>query len=206
LLLTPREKDKLLIAMAAEVARKRLARGVKLNFPEAVALITDFVVEGARDGRTVADLMSAGAHVLTTRQVMPGIAEMLHDIQVETTFPDGTKLVTVHHPIRGEASDDVPGEITTAPGQIAFNEGAERVTLTVANTGDRPIQVGSHYHFFETNPALAFDRDKARGMRLDIAAGTAVRFEPGATREITLVPFGGKREVFGFRGAVSGKL
>ncbi|OYW39824.1 MAG: urease subunit beta, partial [Azorhizobium sp. 12-66-6] len=129
-----------------------------------------------------------------------------HDIQVEATFPDGTKLVTVHHPIRGEASDDVPGEITTAPGQIVFNEGAERVTLTVANTGDRPIQVGSHYHFFETNPALAFDRDKARGMRLDIAAGTAVRFEPGATREITLVPFGGKREVFGFRGAVSGKL
>ncbi|MFG1412878.1 MAG: urease subunit gamma [Pseudomonadota bacterium] len=206
MLLTPREKDKLLIAMAAEVARKRLARGVKLNFPEAVALITDFVVEGARDGRTVADLMSAGAHVLTTRQVMPGISEMLHDIQVEATFPDGTKLVTVHHPIRGEASDDVPGEITTVPGQIVFNEGAERVTLTVANTGDRPIQVGSHYHFFETNPALAFDRDKARGMRLDIAAGTAVRFEPGATREITLVPFGGKREVFGFRGAVSGKL
>ncbi|MFG1429222.1 urease subunit gamma [Roseixanthobacter glucoisosaccharinicivorans] len=206
MLLTPREKDKLLIAMAAEVARKRLARGVKLNFPEAVALITDFVVEGARDGRTVADLMSAGAHVLTTDQVMPGIAEMLHDIQVEATFPDGTKLVTVHHPIRGEASDDVPGEITTAPGQIVFNEGAERVTLTVANTGDRPIQVGSHYHFFETNPALAFDRDKTRGMRLDIAAGTAVRFEPGATREVTLVPFGGKREVFGFRGAVSGKL
>lgn len=206
MLLTPREKDKLLIAMAAEVARKRLARGVKLNFPEAVALITDFVVEGARDGRTVADLMSAGAHVLTTKQVMPGIAEMLHDIQVEATFPDGTKLVTVHHPIRGEASDDVPGEITTAPGQIVFNEGAERVTLTVANTGDRPIQVGSHYHFFETNPALAFDRDQARGMRLDIAAGTAVRFEPGATREVTLVPFGGKREVFGFRGAVAGKL
>ncbi|MFG1462222.1 urease subunit gamma [Xanthobacter sp. DSM 24535] len=206
MLLTPREKDKLLIAMAAEVARKRLARGVKLNFPEAVALITDFVVEGARDGRTVADLMAAGAHVLTTEQVMPGISEMLHDIQVEATFPDGTKLVTVHHPIRGEASDDVPGEVTTVPGQIVFNEGAERVTLTVANTGDRPIQVGSHYHFFETNPALAFDRDQARGMRLDIAAGTAVRFEPGATREVTLVPFGGKREVFGFRGAVAGKL
>jgi urease subunit gamma len=98
--LTPREKDKLLIAMAAEVARKRLARGVKLNHPEAVALITDFVVEGARDGRTVADLMEAGAHVLTRDQVMEGIAEMIHDIQVEATFPDGTKLVTVHEPIR----------------------------------------------------------------------------------------------------------
>ena len=98
--LTPREKDKLLVAMAAEVARKRLARGVKLNHPEAIALITDFVVEGARDGRTVADLMQAGAQVLTRDQVMPGIPEMIHDIQVEATFPDGTKLVTVHEPIR----------------------------------------------------------------------------------------------------------
>lgn len=98
--LTPREKDKLLIAMAAEVARKRLARGVKLNHPEAIALITDYVVEGARDGRTVADLMEAGAHVLTRAQVMDGIAEMIHDIQVEATFPDGVKLVTVHEPIR----------------------------------------------------------------------------------------------------------
>ena len=98
--LTPREKDKLLIAMAAEVARKRLARGVKLNHPESVALISDFVVEGARDGRSVADLMEAGAHVLTRDQVMEGIAEMIHDIQVEATFPDGVKLVTVHQPIR----------------------------------------------------------------------------------------------------------
>lgn len=206
MLLTPREKDKLFIAMAAEVARKRLARGVKLNHPEAIALITDFVVEGARDGRTVAELMQAGAHVITSDQVMPGIAEMIHDIQVEATFPDGTKLVTVHHPIRGAASDDVPGEIITAPGDIVFNADAERVTVSVANTGDRPIQVGSHYHFFETNPALSFERDRARGMRLDIAAGTAVRFEPGSTREVTLVPLGGKREVYGFRGDVMGPL
>ena len=98
--LTPREKDKLIIAMAAEVARKRLARGVKLNHPEAIAIISDFVVEGARDGRSVADLMDAGAHVITRGQVMEGIAEMIHDIQVEATFPDGTKLVTVHQPIR----------------------------------------------------------------------------------------------------------
>jgi urease gamma subunit len=98
--LTPREKDKLLVAMAAAVARRRLDRGVKLNHPEAVALITDFIVEGARDGKTVAELMEAGAHVLEREQVMDGIAEMIPEIQVEATFPDGTKLVTVHEPIR----------------------------------------------------------------------------------------------------------
>ncbi|MCG7391521.1 urease subunit gamma [Microvirga sp. ACRRW] len=204
--LTPREKDKLLIAMAAMVARRRLERGVKLNHPEAIALITDTVVEGARDGRSVADLMEAGAHVVTADQVMEGVAEMIHDVQVEATFPDGTKLVTVHHPIRGAASTDIPGEVRAQAGEIVFNEGAERVALTVANTGDRPIQVGSHYHFHETNPALSFDREKARGMRLDIAPGTAVRFEPGATREIVLVPLSGKREVYGFRQRVMGKL
>ena len=97
--LSPREKDKLLIAMAAMVARRRLERGVKLNHPEAIALVTDFVVEGARDGRSVADLMQEGAQILTAEQVMPGVAEMIHDVQVEATFPDGTKLVTVHEPI-----------------------------------------------------------------------------------------------------------
>ena len=100
MLLTPREKDKLLVAMAAQVARRRLERGVKLNHPEAVALISDFVVEGARDGRSVADLMAAGAEVLTRSQVMEGVPEMIHEVQVEATFPDGTKLVTVHEPIR----------------------------------------------------------------------------------------------------------
>ncbi len=100
MLLTPREKDKLLISMAAMVARRRLERGVKLNHPEAIALISDFVVEGARDGRSVADLMQAGAKVITRDQVMEGVAEMIHDVQVEATFPDGTKLVTVHEPIR----------------------------------------------------------------------------------------------------------
>jgi urease subunit gamma/beta len=204
--LTPREKDKLLVAMAALVARRRLERGVKLNHPEAIALITDTVVEGARDGRTVADLMEAGAHVIAADQVMEGVAEMIHDIQVEATFPDGTKLVTVHHPIRGSAAAHPPGEVITLEGEIIFNEGADRVVMVVANTGDRPIQVGSHYHFFETNPALSFDRNAARGMRLDIAPGTAIRFEPGSTREIALVPFSGRREVHGFRGDVMGSL
>jgi len=204
--LTPREKDKLLIAMAAMVARRRLERSVKLNHPEAIALITDTVVEGARDGRSVSELMEAGAHVLTADQVMEGVAEMIHDIQIEATFPDGTKLVTVHHPIRGAASTDIPGEVVTPEGEIVFNEGMERIVLSVANTGDRPIQVGSHYHFFETNPALSFDRETARGMRLDIAPGTAVRFEPGSTREVVLVPLSGKREVYGFRQGVMGAL
>ena len=204
--LTPREKDKLLIAMAAMVARRRLERGVKLNHPEAVALIADFVVEGARDGRSVAELMEAGAHVLKADQVMDGVASMIHDIQVEATFPDGTKLVTVHHPIRGATAALTPGEIVTPPGEIVMNEGRERVTIPVANTGDRPIQVGSHYHFFETNPALKFDRPKARGFRLDIPAGTATRFEPGQSREVHLVALSGKRAVYGLRGAVMGKL
>jgi urease subunit gamma len=98
--LTPREKDKMMLALAAMVARRRLDRGVRLNYPEAVALISDYVLEGARDGRLVADLMEAGAHVITRDQVMPGVAEMIHDVQVEATFPDGTKLVSVHDPIR----------------------------------------------------------------------------------------------------------
>jgi urease subunit gamma/beta len=204
--LTPREKDKLLVAMAAIVARRRLERGVKLNHPEAIALITDFVVEGARDGRTVADLMEAGAHVLKADQVMDGIASMIHDIQIEATFPDGTKLVTVHHPIRGASTMLTPGEVVTEPGDIVMNVDRETVSLTVGNRGDRPIQVGSHYHFFETNPALKFDRAKARGFRLDIPAGTATRFEPGQSREVHLVALGGKRQVFGLRGDIMGKL
>jgi urease subunit gamma/beta len=204
--LTPREKDKLLIAMAAMVARRRLERGVKLNHPEAVALITDFVVEGARDGRSVAELMEAGAHVLTADQVMDGVASMIHDVQVEATFPDGTKLVTVHRPIRGADDAEVPGEVLAAPGEIVMNEGRETVTLEVSNAGDRPIQVGSHYHFFETNPALRFDRAKAKGFRLDIPAGTAVRFEPGQSKTVRLVALAGKREVFGFRQEVMGKV
>ena len=138
---------------------------------------------------------------------MDGVAEMIADVQVEATFPDGTKLVTVHEPIRGAKPARVKaGEIIPAAGEIELNAGAPSLTLQVANTGDRPIQVGSHYHFAETNPALRFDRDKARGHRLDIAAGTAVRFEPGQTREVTLVPLGGSREVYGFRGEVMGKL
>lgn len=202
--LTPREKDKLLIAMAAEVARRRLARGLRLNYPEAIALISDFIVEGARDGRSVAELMEAGAHVLSADQVMDGIAEMIHDVQVEATFPDGTKLVTVHEPIRGASDALVPGEIMTMPGDIEMNVDRTAIEVEVANTGDRPIQVGSHYHFAEANPALAFDRALASGMRLDIVPGTAARFEPGQTRRVRLIPLGGEQTIYGFRGEVMG--
>jgi urease subunit gamma/beta len=203
--LTPREKDKLLIATAAMVARRRLDRGVKLNHPEAVALITDFIVEGARDGRTVAELMQAGAEVLTRDMVMDGVAEMIREIQVEATFPDGTKLVTVHQPIPVRAPSGI-GAVLPAAGEIHINAGRTTRQIAVANTGDRPIQVGSHYHFFEVNPALEFDRAAARGFRLNIAAGTAVRFEPGQTRTVDLVAYDGARVVQGFRGEVMGPL
>src|SRR6267143_158113 len=135
--LSPREKDKLLISVAAMVARRRLERGVKLNHPEAIALISDFILEGARDGRAVADLMEAGAHVISANQVMDGIADMIPDVQVEATFPDGVKLVTVHHPIQRKPDSLSPGHVEVPAGSIVINEGRETVTVSVANTGDR---------------------------------------------------------------------
>jgi urease subunit gamma/beta len=202
--LLPREKDKLLLFTAGLLAERRKARGLKLNYPEAVAYISAAILEGARDGRSVSDLMTYGTQLLAADDVMEGVAEMIPEVQVEATFPDGTKLVTVHQPI--QPSQVVPGEVTTVPGEIALNEDRATLTLEVANTGDRPIQVGSHYHFFETNPALRFDRPKARGFRLNIPAGTAVRFEPGQTRTVELCAFAGDRVVQGFRGEVMGPL
>jgi urease subunit gamma/beta len=208
--LTPREKDKLMLFTAALVAERRKARGLKLNYPEAIAYISAAILEGARDGQTVAALMEAGAHLLTTDDVMDGVAELVAEVQVEATFPDGTKLVTVHEPIRGKskaaAAGALPGAVITADGELALNADRPSRRLEVSNTGDRPIQVGSHYHFYETNPALSFDRESARGCRLDIPAGTAVRFEPGQTRTVALVPFAGARVVHGFRGAIGGEL
>jgi urease subunit gamma/beta len=204
--LLPREKDKLLLFTAALLAERRKARGLKLNYPEAVAYISAAILEGARDGRSVAELMKLGTELLGPDEVLDGVAEMIPEVQVEATFLDGTKLVTVHHPIPRAPRQDAVGAITPREGSFEINEGRPQVTITVANTGDRPIQVGSHYHFFETNPALAFDRPPTRGYRLNIPAGTAVRFEPGQTREVELVAYTGLRTVHGFRGEVSGPL
>lgn len=204
--LLPREKDKLLLFTAALLAERRKARGLKLNYPEAVAFISAAIMEGARDGKTVAELMAHGTQLLKESDVMEGVAELIAEVQVEATFPDGTKLVTVHQPI-ASSGRRIPGELLVddAP-PIELNVGRATVTIEVANTGDRPIQVGSHYHFFETNPALTFDRAAARGFRLNIPAGTAVRFEPGQTRTVELCELAGARKVYGFRGAIMGAL
>ncbi len=215
--LTPREQEKLLIVVAGDLARRRRARGLKLNHPETVSLITAELLEGARDGLSVADLMEAGTQILTTDDVLPGVPEMIEEISVEATFLDGTKLVTVHHPVRPPAAaapalpletaaPRVPGEFWPGEGDITLNEGLTAVTLAVENTGDRPIQVGSHYHFFEANKALRFDRKAAFGLRLDIPSGTAVRFEPGEQRSVALVPLDGDRVVTGLNALTEGAL
>lgn len=206
--LSPHEQDRLLVSYAAELARRRRARGLKLNCPEAIAIITDHLLEGARDGRSVAGLMSSGREVLGAEDVLDGVPELLREVQVEATFPDGTKLITVHDPISPDRGDRhlVPGEVITVAGDIEINEGAEVLELTVVNAGDRPVQVGSHVHFPQSNDALMFDRQRAHGFRLDIAAGTAVRFEPGIEQTVALVPLGGSREVHGLSMTPPGKL
>src|SRR5258705_6785647 len=150
--LLPREKDKLLRLTAALLAERRKARGLKLNYPESVAYISAAILEGARDGRSVAELMSFGTKVLGPDDVMEGVAELIPEVQIEATFPDGTKLVTVHHPIAQAPRSEAVGAITPREGTLELNAGRARLRVAVANTGDRPIQVGSHYHFFETNP------------------------------------------------------
>ena len=229
--LSPREIDKLLLHGAGCVAQKRLARGLRLNYPEAVALIAAQLLEFIRDGKSVSELMDLGRQFLGRNQVMPGVPEMIYEVQVEGTFPDGSKLVTVHHPIAREngdlalalygsflpvpelskfgRSDDtqlIPGEYEVKEGEIALNADRETVSLPVTNLGDRPVQVGSHYHFIETNASLKFDRAKAYGKRLNIPAGTAVRFEPGETKTVTLVAIAGKRVIQGGNNLASGPV
>lgn len=211
MLLTPTEMERLTIYVAAEMARKRKAKGLKLNHPEATAYIVDEILEGAREGRSVADLIGFGSTLLSEDDVMHGVGDLMPVLQVEATFPDGTKLVTVHEPIRPgkgtkkkSRSEVMPGEIIPADGDIEINAGRSKTKVKAINTGDRPIQVGSHFHFFEVNKALDFDRSKAFGMHLDIPAGTAVRFEPGEAKEVELVAFGGTGEIYGLNSLTNG--
>ncbi|CAI9629424.1 urease [Alternaria burnsii] len=235
--LCPKELDKLVISQLGLLAQRRLARGVKLNHSEATALIANNLQELIRDGNhTVADLMSIGTTMLGRRHVQPSVVNSLSELMVEGTFPTGTYLVTVHHPVSTDDGDlekalygsflpvpsndmfplpasDVyddtkqPGAIVAVKGEagvIKLNEGRKRIKLKVKSMGDRPIQVGSHYHFIETNPQLQFDRVRAHGYRLDIPAGTSVRFEPGDTKTVTLVQIGGNQIIKGGNMIASG--
>jgi len=228
--LSPREVEKLILHNAGFLAQKRYARGIKLNYVEAVSLIASQLQEFIREAYTVSALMNLGKQILGISDVMPNVPEMVHEVQVEGTFPDGTKLVTVHDPICRESGEEYlalygsglmrivssrtpdnsteykPGEIICAAGEILLNEGRKTVTLEVVNRGDRPIQVGSHYPFFEANPALDFDRAKTFGFRLNVPSGAAVRFEPGESKIVELVEIGGQKKVYGAHGLISGDL
>ena len=148
--LTPRETDKLMLHLAGMVAKERKERGLKLNYPEAIAYISSELLELARDGHSVTELMSMGARMLSEDDVMDGVPAMIHEIQLEATFPDGTKLVTVHNPIMGNGKE-VPGELMPKEGEIELNAGKDTAQIQVMNTADRPVQVGSHFHFFEAS-------------------------------------------------------
>ena len=210
MLLTPTELERLTIFTAAELARRRRGRGQKLNHPEAVAFIADELLEAARDGQTLAEVMTLGTTLLTTDDVLPGVAGLMSLLTVEGQFPDGPKMITIHNPVRPGnetvAETVRPGEVLTAEGDIELNAGRERVTLTVLNTGDRPVQVASHFHFFEANKALEFDRAASFGMRLDVLAGGAARFEPGESKNVTLVAIGGSGEITGLNNLTEGQI
>jgi urease subunit gamma/beta len=206
--LSPHEQERLLVHVAAGVAHQRRERGLPLNYPEAVALLTSWVFEAARDGRSVAEIMSAGREVLTTDDVMSGVSHMLDELQIEATFPDGTKLVTLHGPVQPGTSveDVVPGEVIVGSDPISLFVGRTLSELEVHNDGDRPVQVGSHFHFAEVNDALRFDRDAAIGRRLAVPAGTSVRFEPGVPMTVLLVELAGDQIAAGFRGLYGGPV
>ncbi|ORY27481.1 hypothetical protein BCR39DRAFT_538206 [Naematelia encephala] len=231
--LSPHERDKLILSTLGSLAQRRLARGLVLNRSEAIALIASQLHEYIRDGRhSVADLMDLGKKILGRRHVMEGVPEGIHDIQVEGTFPDGTFLVTVHDPICSDSGDlnnalyasflpvpseelfplpeppvgHLPGAVICVKEKIKLNVGRKRWLVEVKNEGDRPIQVGSHYAFLETNPSLVFDRILSYGMRLDIAAGTAVRFEPGERKTVSLVQVAGKKFLSGGSGLGAGQF
>jgi len=187
--LTPKEQDRLTIFTLAELARRRRARGIKLNYPEAVALICDEVMEEARAGRSYEEVVAHGMQVLAEVDVMEGVAELASRIYIEPLFDDGTKLVVLRSPIQKVGKK--PQEKKSAPGSsmpdmVTLNAGKPTITLTVTNTSDHPVQITSHMPFWEINRRMQFDREQARGYRLDIPAGGAIRWEPGETKEVRL--------------------
>ncbi|MEU5238222.1 urease subunit gamma [Streptomyces lydicus] len=209
--LTPTERDRLLLFGAAELARTRRARGLRLNVPEATALIADTVCEAARDGRRLAQAIEAARSVLGPDDVLPGVADVVTEVHVEAVFDDGSRLAVVSDPIGAGAPAAVADQAAApAPGAVlpgpADPEPEPAVVLTVRNTAAVPISVTSHFHFFEANPRLEFDRAAGYGMRLCVPAGSSVRFDPGGSAEVGLVPIGGDRIAIGFAGLVDGPL
>ncbi|MGA5099103.1 urease subunit gamma [Streptomyces lavendulocolor] len=202
--LTPTERDRLLIFGAAELARARRARGLRLNVPEATALVADTVCEAARDGRRLAEAIEQARAVLGPDDVLPGVADVVTEVHVEAVFDDGSRLAVVTDPIGGGGrGGDAPGALLPAP---QHPEPEPVAVLRVTNTAAVPVSVTSHFHFFEANPRLDFDRARAYGMRLCVPAGSSVRFGPGESQEVGLVPIGGDRIAIGFAGLVDGPL
>ncbi len=204
--LTPTEQDRLLIFTAAELARARRARGLLMNVPEATAIIADTVCEAARDGARLMAAASAGASVLSIDDVLPGVADIVREVKVEAVFDDGTRMVVVRDPFGAQPGmgDGAPGAVITAARNASAPAGLIR--LSVNNTGAVPVSITSHFHFFEVNARLDFDRSAAYGMRLAIPAGSSLRFDPGVQVEAPLVPIGGARVAIGFAGLVDGPL
>ncbi|MCX5175621.1 urease subunit gamma [Streptomyces virginiae] len=203
--LTPTERDRLLLFTAAELARARHARGLRLNVPEATALIADTVCEAARDGLRLADALERGRSVLGPDDVLPGVVDIVTEIQVEAVFEDGTRLAAISEPFGAQERDDsAPGAVLPASDTVAAPDPV--AILTVRNTAAVPVSVTSHFHFFEANPRLDFDRGAAYGMRLCVPAGSSVRFDPRGEGEVGLVPIGGDRIAIGFAGLVDGPL
>ncbi|WP_411100804.1 urease subunit gamma [Streptomyces sp. x-45] len=202
--LTPTERDRLLLFGAAELARARRARGLRLNVPEATALIADTVCEAARDGARLAEAVERARSVLGPDDVLPGVADVVTEVHVEAVFDDGSRLAVVTDPVGGPGlGADAPGGLL--PGH-AHAEAEAALRLPVTNTATVPVSVTSHFHFFEVNPRLDFDRERAYGMRLAVPAGSSVRFGPGERVEVGLVPIGGARVAIGFAGLVDGPL
>ncbi len=204
--LTPTEIERLTIFNAAEMARRSLREGIPLSHPEAVALLTDQVMLAARKNMAYDEVIDHAAAMLRADQCEPGVPDMVRIVTLDAPFPDGTKLVTLIDPITPGETDIRPGEIIVGDEPVELFPGAERISLTVVNRGDRDIQVRSQSHFFETNPSLDFDRRATWGHKLDVASGAGVRFEPGIPVEVKLVPMSGSRVAQGFSGVVNGPL